>query len=74
MTIRVSRRARGFIASADGSGQGKPAVSIRQPVSPLVLMHHLCSVGYDQHEVAVAILEADPDAFEDTAGLDWGLE
>jgi len=72
--INVTKRANGYIASAAPLKPGEPSIQIRAPLAPLTLMQYLCSKGYLQHDVAVAILEADPDAFEGVTGLDWGLE
>lgn len=74
MAISVTKRANGFIACAGPLAPGASAIRIRAPLAPLTLMQYLCSKGYSQHDVAVAILEADPEAFEGVTGLDWGLE
>ncbi len=74
VAINVTKRANGFIASAAPMVTGGAPIEIRAPLAPLTLMQYLCSKGYSQHDVAVAILEADPEAFEGVTGLDWGLE
>lgn len=74
MTINVTKQGDGFIASVAPLEAGGAFIQIRAPLSPLTLMQYLCSKGYPQHDVAVAILEADPEAFEGISGLDWGLE
>lgn len=74
MSIEVIRRPKGFVATASPTSTGGRQVEVKSPVSALTLMHHLCECGCEQYEVAVAILEADPEAFEGVAGLDFGLD
>ena len=74
MSIQVTRRPKGFVARASSESTGGPEVEVKSPVSALTLMQHLCESGCEQYEVAVAILDADPEAFEGVAGLDFGLD
>ena len=74
MRIKVTKRPKGFVASASPASTGGRFVEVKSPVSALTLMHHLCECGCEQYDVAVAILKADPEAFEGVSGLDFGLE
>ena len=68
--ITVERDGDGFMAWVPPSEVCRREIRVPSPIPPLKLMEYLCSFGYEKHEVAVAILDADPDAFEGDIGLD----